>query len=190
MPWEKAQPALGKMDLAMSDLKRAIDTPKEAEALAKKLEVRVFAEARAGAGERDWEAAASGVEAALSSPELFAEALQAADPALVKKMLKATAARSDQVETSDTAAIKSVFDKYDVDNSGALDASEVTKLLEEEGMPVTESYIAGLMEVYDADESGAIEFNEFERLYKVVQRKKSKQSSGEDWLNDAEAAVK
>ena len=84
------------------------------------------------------------------------------------------------METSDTAAIKSVFEKYDVDNSGALDASEVTKLLEEEGMPVTESYIKGLMDVYDADESGSIEFNEFERLYKVVQRKKSKQSSGED----------
>ena len=50
--------------------------------------------------------------------------------------------------------------------------------------------IAGLMEVYDADESGLIEFNEFERLYKVVQRKKSKQSSGEDWLDNAEQAVK
>ncbi len=47
-----------------------------------------------------------------------------------------------------------------------------------------------MMEVYDADESGLIEFNEFERLYKVVQRKKSKQSSGEDWLDNAEAAVK
>ena len=102
---------------------KALAKTKEAEALAKKLEVRVFAEARAGAGERDWEAAASGVEAALSSPELFAEALQAADPALVKKMLKAAAARPEQVETSDTAAIKSVFEKYDVDNSGALDAS-------------------------------------------------------------------
>ena len=43
-------------------------------------------------------------------------------------------------------------------------------------VPHTRRVLQGLMEVYDADESGLIEFNEFERLYKVVQRKKSKRA--------------
>ena len=57
--------------------------------------------------------------------------------------------------------LKGVFEMFDVDGSGAIDAKELKQVMQNLGMNPTEEEVNRMMQEADEDDSGEIEFAEF-----------------------------
>ena len=57
--------------------------------------------------------------------------------------------------------LKGVFEMFDVDGSGAIDAKELKQVMQNLGMNPTEEEVNRMMQEADEDDSGEIEFKEF-----------------------------
>ena len=57
--------------------------------------------------------------------------------------------------------LKGVFEMFDFDGSGAIDAKELKQVMQNLGMNPTEEEVQRMMEDADEDGSGEIEFQEF-----------------------------
>ena len=66
--------------------------------------------------------------------------------------------------------ILSVFNEYDKDRSGDIDASELRAALTALGLSVTGPQAAALLAKYDHDSSAVLEIDEFERLVRELSR--------------------
>ena len=64
----------------------------------------------------------------------------------------------------DDAAIRAVFETFDADNSGDIDAGELHAALSALGMETSSSDAAEVLARYDADHSGGIDYEEFQKL--------------------------
>ena len=74
--------------------------------------------------------------------------------------------------------LKQIFDRYDDDGSGEIDASELGMIFAALGQPMSDDEVEKLVKEIDEDESGMIEFPEFLKMVS------SKESSGLQMLRD------
>ena len=59
------------------------------------------------------------------------------------------------------ARVAALFDKFDADGSGFLDAQGVRLLLESQGLSVTPEYLLGIISAFDKDGNGEFDRDEF-----------------------------
>ena len=71
--------------------------------------------------------------------------------------------------------LQSVFNRYDDDGSGEIDAGELMEIFQSLGVSVTEQEVEAMVEEVDEDESGTIDFNEFNSM---VQKAMTDDSDG------------
>jgi Ca2+-binding EF-hand superfamily protein len=60
--------------------------------------------------------------------------------------------------------LRSIFNRYDDDGSGEIDADELMEIMQNLGVSVTEEEINAMVLEIDEDESGTIDFNEFRTM--------------------------
>ena len=60
--------------------------------------------------------------------------------------------------------LKSIFNRYDDDGSGEIDANELMEIMQSLGVSVTEEEISAMVQEIDADGSGTIDFGEFKAM--------------------------
>lgn len=77
---------------------------------------------------------------------------------------KITAAGSKTLNNEQIARLKEVFDHFDADKSGSIDADELINVFESMGQAVTREEMEKMIASVDDDGSGQIEFEEFMML--------------------------
>ena len=85
--------------------------------------------------------------------------------AQAKGVLQALEWAESQYNTLSNDTVKKVFDTYDKDGSGAIDAEELQKLSEELGRPLTADELAEAMKDLDINKDGVVDFDEFRRWW-------------------------
>jgi len=81
--------------------------------------------------------------------------------------------------SSQEPRLKQVFNQWDFNKSGQIDANELQSAMQDLGESVTPDTVQMMIEMFDKDKSGTIDFTEFEQLYAYVEDMKSAfQSAG------------
>ena len=75
---------------------------------------------------------------------------------------------------------REVFDSYDLDQSGGIDADELREVFLQFGHRVSDEEIGMLINEYDDDENGVIEFEEFLSMMAQMENGRGKAGEGED----------
>ena len=115
------------------------------------------------------EAAAAPAEAA--AVEASADVTPVATPA---KSAAPKEAPQPLSEDEVRAKLRAVFDEFDVDGSGAVGVAEMSKMVAQMSMDISDEQLAEMIKEADADGSGEIEFEEF-----LLILKKQMESGGE-----------
>ncbi|EKX53121.1 hypothetical protein GUITHDRAFT_64687 [Guillardia theta CCMP2712] len=68
---------------------------------------------------------------------------------------------SDEERRAKIVEAKQIFDTYDQDGGGSIDAQELKEALAAADVEMSEEEVASLLEEYDEDGSGTISFEEF-----------------------------
>jgi hypothetical protein len=66
-----------------------------------------------------------------------------------------------QLEPEEVSVLRATFDELDIDQSGTIDADEISQALARLGMPVSEAKAEVMLRGADVDHSGCIDFDEF-----------------------------
>jgi len=70
--------------------------------------------------------------------------------------------------------LKQVFDQWDLDRSGHIDAQELENAMKQLGeSDITPDTVQLMIQMFDRDQSGRIDFTEFSELYSYIQEMKS-----------------
>ena len=86
------------------------------------------------------------------------------------------------LDESMRARTRIIFESADVDDNGTLDAKEIARVLTDHDVPVSESYVQGVLDVYDTDGSGTLDLEEFTKLFKTVSKRSEQQREKQNFL--------
>lgn len=117
---------------------------------------------------------------ALSSKERLSRALLDAELRNKRRFMKGkvTSRAYEQLTPQEIRDLRLVFDVFDTDRSGSIDARELRKAMKALGFKISKESIEEMIADLDADKSGSIEFDEF--LEFVIAR----QGDGRDVHNE------
>ncbi|KAK2557728.1 Caltractin [Acropora cervicornis] len=117
---------------------------------------------------------------ALSSKERLSRALLDAELQNKRRFMKGkvTSRAYEQLTPQEIRDLRLVFDVFDTDRSGSIDARELRKAMKALGFKISKESIEEMIADLDADKSGSIEFDEF--LEFVIAR----QGDGRDVHNE------
>lgn len=117
---------------------------------------------------------------ALSSKERLSHALLDAELRNKRRFMrgKVTSRAYEQLTPQEIRDLRLVFDVFDTDRSGSIDARELRKAMKALGFKISKESIEEMIADLDADKSGSIEFDEF--LEFVIAR----QGDGRDVHNE------
>lgn len=117
---------------------------------------------------------------ALSSKERLSRALLDAELRNKRRFMKGkvTSKAYEQLTPQEIRDLRLVFDVFDTDRSGSIDARELRKAMKALGFKISKESIEEMIADLDADKSGSIEFDEF--LEFVIAR----QGDGRDVHNE------
>lgn len=117
---------------------------------------------------------------AFSSRERLSQALLEAELRNKRRFMKGkvTSRAYEQLTPQEIRDLKLVFDTFDTDKSGSIDARELRKALRALGFKISKESIEEMIADLDVDKSGSIEFDEF--LEFVIAR----QGDGRDVHNE------
>lgn len=117
---------------------------------------------------------------ALSSKERLSRALLDAELRNKRRFMKGkvTSKAYEQLTPQEIRDLRLVFDVFDTDRSGSIDAQELRKAMKALGFKISKESIEEMIADLDADKSGSIEFDEF--LEFVIAR----QGDGRDVHNE------
>lgn len=117
---------------------------------------------------------------ALSSKERLSRALLDAELGNKRRFMKGkvTSRAYEQLTPQEIRDLRLVFDVFDTDRSGSIDARELRKAMKALGFKISKESIEEMIADLDADKSGSIEFDEF--LEFVIAR----QGDGRDVHNE------
>lgn len=123
---------------------------------------------------------AGGSRGGHSSRERLSQALFDAEVQNKRKFMKGkvTSRAYEQLTPQEIRDLKLVFDVFDTDKSGSIDARELRKAMRALGFKISRESIEEMIADLDADKSGSIEFDEF--LEFVIAR----QGDGRDVHNE------
>ena len=74
------------------------------------------------------------------------------------------AADSDAVQGDIDAAVLATFERFDADESGTIDASELAEALRDVGLTVDDGQVGYMLRKYDDDRNATLDINEFAQL--------------------------
>ncbi|KAH8063624.1 hypothetical protein JL722_2806 [Aureococcus anophagefferens] len=83
----------------------------------------------------------------------------------------------DALEQDDTAKMKRIFDKYDADGGGTMDAEELEQIFADLKMPLTSQQIEDAVEVHSEGE-GEVNFEQFTEMVKALKDVKYDEDGG------------
>lgn len=100
---------------------------------------------------------------ALSSKERLSRALLDAELQNKRRFMKGkvTSRAYEQLTPQEIRDLRLVFDVFDTDRSGSIDARELRKAMKALGFKISKESIEEMIADLDADKSGSIEFDEF-----------------------------
>ncbi|XP_028514856.1 caltractin [Exaiptasia diaphana] len=97
-----------------------------------------------------------------TTQEKLTQALEDAELRKQQRFMGGISAKAyEKLTPQEIRDLKVVFDTFDTDRSGSIDASELRKAMRALGFKISRSSIQSMIRDLDADESGKIEFNEF-----------------------------
>ena len=89
----------------------------------------------------------------------------------------------DALEQDDTAKMKRIFDKYDADGGGTMDAEELEQIFADLKMPLTSQQIEDAVEVHSEGE-GEVNFEQFTEMVKALKDVKVRRIAVDAVLRD------
>ena len=100
-------------------------------------------------------------------------AMAVAQPMSAGQPVMAVATPLSTVEGVDEA-VRTAFQTYDVDGSGALTKDEAKNMVKTMNLGVSEQYVDGVWSVYDTDGNGTLDMQEFTKFFEVLVRRNQK----------------